>query len=94
MIQRQRTRALFNFDYQIECYVPAARRKYGYFCLPLLQGDRFIGRMDAKIDRKSGVLHIQSLHLEKSTKDKFRQALKKPLNDFLIFNNGRTINYC
>lgn len=94
LIQRQRTRALFNFDYQIECYVPAARRKYGYFCLPLLQGDRFIGRMDAKIDRKSGVLHIQSLHLEKSTKDKFRQALKKPLNDFLIFNNGRTINYC
>lgn len=96
LIQRQRTKDLFDFDYQIECYVPAAKRKYGYFCLPLLWGDQFAGRMDAKIDRKSGVLHIQSLHLENSKflnskQAEFNQALQRSLNNFLVFNNGNAI---
>ena len=64
VIQRERLKALFQYDYQIECYVPEAKRQYGYFCLPLLFGDEFVGRMDCKAHRKTGRLEIKSLHLE------------------------------
>ena len=56
--------ALFQYDYRIECYVPAAKRQYGYFCLPLLYRDEFIGRMDCKAHRKTSHLEIKSLHLD------------------------------
>ena len=64
VIQRERVKSLFNYDYQIECYVPAAKRQYGYFCLPLLFRGEFIGRMDCKAHRKSRHLEIKSLHFE------------------------------
>jgi uncharacterized protein YcaQ len=64
VIQRERLKALFQYDYQLECYVPAAKRQYGYFCLPLLYRDEFIGRMDCKAHRKTSHLEIKSLHLE------------------------------
>lgn len=64
VIQRDRLNALFGFDYQIECYVPAAKRQYGYFCLPLLYRDAFIGRMDCKAHRKDRHLEIKALHFE------------------------------
>ena len=92
LIQRKRTKELFDFDYLIECYVPAKKRQYGYFCLPLLWGQRFAGRMDAKIERRTGVLTIRKLHLETSQIDHFLASLKKPLEQFLLFNNGRHIN--
>jgi uncharacterized protein YcaQ len=64
VIQRERLKALFQYDYQIECYLPEAKRQYGYFCLPLLYRDEFIGRMDCKAHRKNRELEIKSLHLE------------------------------
>lgn len=64
VIQRERLKALFQYDYQIECYVPAAKRQYGYFCLPLLYRDQFVGRMDCKAHRKERLLEIKSLHFE------------------------------
>ena len=64
VIQRERLKALFQYNYQIECYVPAAKRQYGYFCLPLLYRDEFIGRVDCKAHRKIRHLEIKSLHLE------------------------------
>ncbi len=64
VIQRERLKTLFEFDYQIECYVPEAKRQYGYFTLPLLYKDAFIGRMDCKAHRKDKHLEIKSLHLE------------------------------
>lgn len=91
LIQRKRTQELFDFNYQIECYVPAAKRQYGYFSLPLLWGQRFAGRMDAKIDRKSGTLNIVNLHLETDKPDAFIAALKPSLDDFLKFNQGQKI---
>lgn len=60
---RYRLRDFFNFDYQLECFVPAPKRQYGYFSLPVLAGDTFIARMDAKADRKNKVLIIHNLHL-------------------------------
>ncbi|MDB9869044.1 winged helix DNA-binding domain-containing protein [Pseudomonadales bacterium] len=64
VINRKRILRLFNFDYQLECYVPAAKRRYGYFCLPLLWGDQLLGRMDCKAERKTGVLRIRHLQIE------------------------------
>jgi uncharacterized protein YcaQ len=64
VIQRERLDALFAFDYQIECYVPAPRRKFGYFCLPVLYRDEFIGRMDCKAHRQERLLEIRQLHFE------------------------------
>jgi uncharacterized protein YcaQ len=61
---RKRAAALFDFDYAIECYTPAAKRKYGYFCLPILHRGRLIGRVDAKAHRAQGVFELKSVHLE------------------------------
>lgn len=61
---RDRALAMFNFDYRIECYTPEAKRKYGYFSLPILIRDRIVGRLDAKAHRSEGVFEIRSLHLE------------------------------
>jgi uncharacterized protein YcaQ len=61
---RQRARQLFNFDYTIECYTPAAKRRYGYFTLPILQRGELIGRLDPKAHRTQGFFEVKSLHLE------------------------------
>ena len=62
---RHRLRDFFGFDYQIECFVPEGKRKYGYFSLPILAGQRFVARMDSKADRKQRVLIVHNLHFEK-----------------------------
>ena len=56
LIQRKRMKALFDFDYLIECYVPAAKRQYGYFSLPILWDGKLVARMDCKMDKKSATL--------------------------------------
>jgi uncharacterized protein YcaQ len=61
---RQRARELFAFDYMIECYTPAAKRRYGYFSLPILHRGRLIGRLDPKAHRAQGVFEVKALHLE------------------------------
>lgn len=91
LIQRKRTKELFNYDYQIECYVPAEKRKIGYFSLPLLWGSQFSGRMDVKMDRKLGILNIINLHIETEKADEFIVNLKKSLTKFLSFNKGTSI---
>jgi len=69
VIQRDRLKALFQYNYQIECYVPAAKRQYGYFSLPLLYCAEFIGRVDCKAHRKTGHFEIKSLHFEQHNFD-------------------------
>jgi len=61
---RKRATALFGFDYAIECYLPAHKRKYGYFVLPILNRGKLIGRADAKAHRAQAVFELKSLHLE------------------------------
>ncbi len=63
-VYRHRLRDFFGFDYQVECFVPEAKRKYGYFSLPILVGDTFVARMDSKSDRKQQTLTIHNLHAE------------------------------
>ncbi|WP_266171786.1 winged helix-turn-helix domain-containing protein [Dyella subtropica] len=61
---RARVLAMFGFEYTIECYVPAPKRRYGYYVLPILHRGRLIGRLDAKAHRVEGVFEVKSLHLE------------------------------
>lgn len=89
LIQRKRIKTLFNFDYQIECYVPESKRKFGYFSLPILWDGNLVARMDCKADRKTSILHINHLALEPSLKstDEFSHALSNELATFMKFNN-------
>ena len=61
---RERALTLFNFDYRIECYTPEAKRKYGYFTLPILIFGTLVGRLDAKAHRAEGVFELRAPHLE------------------------------
>jgi uncharacterized protein len=61
---RQRARELFNFDYTIECYTPEAKRRYGYFSLPILSRGLLVGRLDAKAHRQKGLFEVRNLVLE------------------------------
>jgi uncharacterized protein YcaQ len=61
---RARALDLFYFDYKIEVYTPAHRRKYGYFTLPILYNNALIGRLDPKAHRKEGIFEVKALHLE------------------------------
>ena len=79
VIQRERCRSVFDFAYQIECYVPAKKRQHGYFCLPILFLDKFYGRVDCKADRRNSVLRVLSLHLETNPNDKGRIKQKSKL---------------
>ena len=88
IILRDRTKALFDFDYCLECYVPKPKRKYGYFCLPILWRGRLVGRLDPKADREQKVLLVQNLHLVPGIEDEhvFFEALARAINDFACFN--------
>jgi uncharacterized protein YcaQ len=59
---RKRMAELFEFDYQLEMYKPAAKRRWGYFALPILYGDRLVGKLDAAADRAGGVLRVAAVH--------------------------------
>ncbi len=61
---RRRVHQLFGFEQLLEIFKPAPKRKYGYYCLPVLAGDRLVARVDLKADRKAQNLHIPSIHLE------------------------------
>ena len=93
LIQRKRTAALFDFDYLLECYTPEAKRKYGYFSLPILWNGKLVARMDCKADRKNALLQIRNLTLEpKLVKfDAFAHALVKELKAFMVFNDCSNI---
>jgi uncharacterized protein len=65
---RARARAVFGFDYQLECYTPEPKRRFGYFVLPILHHGRLVGRLDAKAHRKEGIFEIKSIHLEQGVK--------------------------
>ena len=92
-IQRDRMQRLFGFRYTLECYLPEAKRTYGYFVLPILWGGRMIGRMDAKADRSSKILTVKSLRFEPELQayDRALPALADAAARFAQFNGCTSI---
>lgn len=90
---RKRALALFNFDYRLECYTPEAKRKYGYFVLPILHCGELKGRLDAKMERKSGQLIIKSLCLEETTQatPAFLQDIRQVINAFARWHGANSV---
>ena len=86
--------ALWNFRYSWEIYTPAVKRKYGYYTLPVLYGDRFVGRIEAVPDRKEGILQVKGLWWEPGIRQTkaLNSALERALKNFAKFNDCRTIN--
>ncbi|HEY3631268.1 MAG TPA: crosslink repair DNA glycosylase YcaQ family protein [Jatrophihabitantaceae bacterium] len=72
VFDRKRTLELFGFDYQLEMYKPAAKRRWGYYALPILVGDRFVGKLDATADRAAGVLRVNAIHEDVAWTDTVR----------------------
>ncbi len=93
LIQRQRCREVFDYDYQIECYVPEPLRQFGYFCLPLLYRDRLVGRIDCKAHRAQARLEVKSIHIEQAVGDDFAELMNAALQRFASFNGCDQIEY-
>ncbi len=95
VIQRKRLVELFDYDYQIECYVPAAKRRFGYFCLPILFGNELVGRIDCKAHRKEGILKVNKVFQEKNIKDEslYQKQFQKALVAFALFNQCNEVQY-
>jgi len=92
---RQRTELLFDFSYRSEIYTPKAKRQYGYYVMPILHGDRLIGRIDPKLDRKQKVLHVHAIHLEPEvtvTAEMWR-AIRQAITDLAHFLNAEAVEY-
>lgn len=91
---RHRLKEFFGFDYQIECFVPAPKRLYGYFSLPILAGEVFIARVDSKADRKNKILLVHNIHFEEVKLDEETIAkLIVALMDFVRFNGCHDIKF-
>jgi uncharacterized protein len=81
---RARALELFDFEYKIEVYTPAARRKYGYYSLPILHNGALVGRLDAKAHRKQGTFEVKAMHLEPDT----------PVDDDLVSGLSGALRDC
>lgn len=84
---RERTLALFDFEYKLEMYVPKDERKFGHFTLPVLYDNRLVGRLDSEVDRKNGVFVVNHLHWEDSDRPgaQARRAVDGAIADLAAF---------
>jgi uncharacterized protein len=85
---RDRAEALWDFRYRLEMYVPKAKRDYGYYVLPILRGDKLIGRIEPVLDRKTGVLHVKGIWWEQGVKP---VSVQKPLRSLATFIGAGSI---
>jgi uncharacterized protein len=78
---RVRADELFDFEYTLEMYKPAAKRRWGYFALPVLHEDRLVGKVDAKADRKASVLRVHAIHEDVKFTRTMTKAVQAELED-------------
>lgn len=92
---RKRAEQLFGLSYRLECYTPAPKRQYGYFVLPLLHRGRLVGRMDAKMHRKTGVLEVIALFLEEGVSPSLQleKGLQRAISDFARWQGAQRITF-
>jgi len=88
---RSATKALWGFEYAWEVYKPAEKRKFGYYVLPILYQDRFVGRFDGRYDSKTGVLSIVSYHEEEGGLPLSHPLIRSAFERFLDYLGGETI---
>ncbi|MFH1879771.1 MAG: crosslink repair DNA glycosylase YcaQ family protein [Bacillota bacterium] len=93
---RRLIRALFQFDYTWEIYTPPAKRQYGYYVLPVLYGDQFVGRIEAVSDAKAGVLRVKNVWYETGVRQtkKLDHAIDMRIKRFAKFNGCGAIDDC
>jgi uncharacterized protein len=90
---RERTQQIFDFYFRIEIYVPQAKRQYGYYVLPVLHGERLIGRIDSKMDRKSATYQIQALYPEapEDVTPETGQAIADTVRELALFLGAKKL---
>jgi uncharacterized protein len=88
-----RDQMLWGFEQLLECYKPAKDRVYGYFCFPILHKDRLVGRFDPKLERKSGVLHLNALYLEPGIDpdEELIAGVATAMRDFLAWHGAKSL---
>jgi uncharacterized protein YcaQ len=93
LCDRARTEALFGFTHRLEIYVPKPKRRWGYFVLPILDGERLVGRADLAIDRKRGVLQALSVHKEPGAPrgKRLPQAIRRELERLAAWRGATSI---
>ena len=86
-----RDEQLWGFRQRLEAYLPAPKRTWGYFCLPILHKDRLVGRFDPKLERKNGVLRIKALYLEEGVEpdEELVSGVATAMRDFMRFPPGK-----
>src|SRR3546814_3108356 len=82
---RARALAMFDFEYTIECYTPAPKRRYGYFVLPILHRGRLIGRLDAQAHRDIGQFEVKALFLEPRSEEHTSELQSPMRNSYAVF---------
>jgi uncharacterized protein YcaQ len=90
---RDRTQRLFGFRFRLEIYVPKAKREYGYFVLPILHGDRLIGRIDPRFDRSTRVLHVNAVHAEPDAPTGAGGAVARSLRELATWLGASEIRF-
>ncbi|HEY6740361.1 MAG TPA: crosslink repair DNA glycosylase YcaQ family protein, partial [Actinopolymorphaceae bacterium] len=78
---RKRTVELFEFDYQLEMYKPAAKRRWGYWAMPILYGDRLVGKLDATADRDQRLLRVDAVHEDVPFTKTMTDAIEREIRD-------------
>ena len=78
---RKRMVEVFEFDYQLEMYKPAAKRRWGYYALPILSGDRLVGKVDATADRRAGVLRVDAIHRDEPFSRAVTAQVRREIKD-------------
>ncbi|WP_115718340.1 winged helix-turn-helix domain-containing protein [Gallaecimonas mangrovi] len=91
ILQRKRLNRLFDFQYQLECYLPAPKRRFGYFALPILYGDKLVGVVDLKADRPNNQLLVKALHWQKKPGSGLLGSFNKALADFARFHGIKEV---
>ena len=94
IIDRKRTRRMFGFDYSMEIYVPAARRRYGYFAMPVLHEDRLVARVDPAMNRGTKRLSIRRVSVEPGCADlQIARATREAIAGLATFLGAGAIDY-
>lgn len=87
IIRRERIKSIFDYTYNLECYLPEHKRKFGYFCLPVLYNGQFAGMFDPKADRASGTFYVRKMYFEKNVDHKsLMPELMKEILSFAALN--------